>query len=125
MCWTCQRPGSRSCSWDDDFTPVEGWKATPTKVMVGAKKDGATDSYIVHECPMFLAMDLTGRGVKPKQSEMADICALGMMFAMGWNDSQIARETGISRRTVARKRVLWLRCAHGTEGRVEEDDDDE
>ena len=55
LCWSCKR-ATGSCSWSEDFTPVEGWEAIPTKVKV-AKSKGRnktfTDSYLVRKCPLF------------------------------------------------------------------------
>lgn len=50
LCWDCKnatRPDV--CSWTDNFTPVPGWKAKPSKIY-GAHP---IDSYTVLECPRF------------------------------------------------------------------------
>lgn len=54
ICWECKR-ATGFCSWSEDFTPVEGWRATPTKIKVGRAngRDLFVDSYLVHECPLF------------------------------------------------------------------------
>ena len=55
LCWNCKR-ATGFCSWSEDFTPVEGWKAIPTKVKVANSKGRNktfTDSYLVIECPLF------------------------------------------------------------------------
>ena len=53
LCWNCEK-ATGGCSWSRDFTPVEGWKAKPTKI----KEDGGKtiiDSFIVKKCPEFVA----------------------------------------------------------------------
>ena len=55
ICWDCKR-ATGFCSWSEKFIPVEGWKATPTKVKIVNRQNGEnifTDSFIVHECPLF------------------------------------------------------------------------
>ena len=48
LCWDCRRAmGPDACSWAARFQPVEGWKATPTKV-------DAERSYLVRDCPLLL-----------------------------------------------------------------------
>ena len=57
LCWDCDKAGGR-CSWSHSFTPVEGWKAVPTKVYIGGeKKDKWIDSFDVYECPEFELME--------------------------------------------------------------------
>lgn len=51
LCFDCANAAGK-CSWSKDFTPVEDWKAIPTRV----KKDrnhGYLDSYDVYECPQY------------------------------------------------------------------------
>ena len=55
LCWRCRRPGTSSCSWDKNLTPVEGWAASLERW--GA--EGVT--YCVVECPMFAPMCQLGR----------------------------------------------------------------
>lgn len=62
LCWFCEKACGR-CSWSKDFTPVPGWKATPTKIIsyttiCGKRyKKCYIDSYEVHECPEFEFME--------------------------------------------------------------------
>lgn len=54
-CWGCKK-ATGFCSWSEKFIPIEGWKATPTKVKISNRWNGEvlfTDSFIVHECPLF------------------------------------------------------------------------
>ena len=55
LCWQCEKAGGK-CSWSKDFTPVEGWKAVPTKVKAAERK-GYIDSFDVYECPEFELME--------------------------------------------------------------------
>lgn len=53
LCWGCEKAGGK-CSWSKDFTPVEGWKAEPTKIKSdNHSKDRFCDSFDVYECPEF------------------------------------------------------------------------
>lgn len=57
LCWNCKK-ASGLCSWSKDFTPVEGWKAEPTKIWIGnGSQNPYDDSYLVHECPEFEPLD--------------------------------------------------------------------
>jgi hypothetical protein len=46
-CWDCAKYNS-GCSWAENFTPIEGWVATPTKNAYGI------ESYTVYDCPEFV-----------------------------------------------------------------------
>lgn len=50
LCWICDKAGGK-CSWSNDFTPIDGWKAIPTKLSVGC--GNFIDSFDVYECPEF------------------------------------------------------------------------
>lgn len=107
LCWLCRRPGSSSCAWDRSFDPVPGWTAAP-----------GSESLIVKKCPEFLPVALTGRGTAIFFNGILDMDALGLLFDGGLNDSEISRQTGLSRRTVRRRRAIWLEAE-------KEDADDE
>lgn len=61
LCWNCEKACGR-CSWSKNFTPVEGWKAVPTKIACGYKYGGVkphiVDSFDVYECPEFELLNL-------------------------------------------------------------------
>ena len=63
LCWYCDKAGGK-CSWSRDFTPVQGWKAKPTKVPAYTTGNGKKkkkiylDSFEVHECPEFEPLKL-------------------------------------------------------------------
>lgn len=55
LCWKCAN-ACGGCSWSDgSFTPVPGWTARQTSVMVprGKHGTGMTESYMVEECPLY------------------------------------------------------------------------
>lgn len=52
LCWDCQK-NTGSCPWSSSFTPVEGWRAIPTKINTYQKFNEGIDSYLVLECPQF------------------------------------------------------------------------
>lgn len=69
LCWNCANACNKGCSWSEDFTPVEGWKAEPYI------KNGVTSeiiSYEVIECPEFVSD-------KERHSNPQDISTEGMM----------------------------------------------
>lgn len=57
ICVDCQRPIG-ACSWEKNFTPVPGWTATKTKILVASpvlwEQGKYTDSYDVKDCPLFV-----------------------------------------------------------------------
>lgn len=57
LCWQCEKAGG-NCSWSKNFTPVEGWKAIPTKIKLLEREKGYIDSFDVYECPEFELMEL-------------------------------------------------------------------
>lgn len=46
LCLSCRKCGGL-CSWSKNFTPVEGWTATPTKIPRGLP------SYKITACPEY------------------------------------------------------------------------
>lgn len=56
LCWDCAKNGGL-CSWSENFTPVEGWEAVPTKIQAYGHADGVIDSYKVISCPEFELME--------------------------------------------------------------------
>lgn len=53
LCWGCQN--FAKCSWARGV-PVEGWDATPTKIVHCSKGEKViTESYIVNSCPQYKA----------------------------------------------------------------------
>lgn len=68
ICWKCAK-NSGLCSWSENFTPVEGWEAVPTKIQARrhSKDADEIDSYDVYECPEFELME---RLKKQKKKEL-------------------------------------------------------
>lgn len=61
LCQICARKVG-TCSWERDFTPVPGWDAIPTKIMMNS---GVRErSYCVLRCPLF---------VEPKTRQVKDV----------------------------------------------------
>jgi hypothetical protein len=50
ICWDCER-ACTGCSWSQEFIPVKGWKAIPTKMK--QRDNQYVGTYIVCECPQF------------------------------------------------------------------------
>lgn len=61
LCWDCKKAVTCECSWADNFTPVEGWKAVPT--VKKPYKGRPMKSFLVYECPEF-ERDATDGGLK-------------------------------------------------------------
>lgn len=57
ICVDCQRPIG-FCSWEKNFTPVPGWTATETVILVSSpslwEEARFTKSYDVKDCPLFV-----------------------------------------------------------------------
>lgn len=64
LCWHCQKSGRSECSWDREFKPVPGWKATPSKMRLVTGV--YTDTYQVYSCPEFFPVELGGRTLDQK-----------------------------------------------------------
>ena len=68
LCWLCEK-ACGGCSWSKDFTPVPGWKATPTTMVSstvnrqGKKKKYYIESYAIHECPEFAIMEAIKKNI--------------------------------------------------------------
>lgn len=45
QCWDCAK-ATGGCSWSQEYVPVEGWEAIPTR-----KK--TFDSFLILDCPEF------------------------------------------------------------------------
>lgn len=58
ICWECAKNGGL-CSWSENFTPVEGWDAVPTKIQARGHANGEEyiDSFRVISCPEFELME--------------------------------------------------------------------
>ncbi len=55
LCWRCAN-NTGKCSWSEDFTPVEGWKAI--KQVIRNANGELMDSYHVIYCPQLRRMDI-------------------------------------------------------------------
>lgn len=55
ICWDCKKATNGDlCPWAENFTPVEGWEATPTRIISAYNPEGnGITSYCVHKCPLF------------------------------------------------------------------------
>lgn len=54
ICWKCKKACGK-CSWSSRLEPVEGWDATPTKVVDSASgRRIVTDTFKVNHCPEFV-----------------------------------------------------------------------
>lgn len=55
LCFSCAKAVC-GCSWSKCFKPIDGWDATPTKIMnwTDGKRTITTDSYAIRECPEFV-----------------------------------------------------------------------
>ena len=53
LCWDCKN-ACGNCAWSKNFTPVEGWVITKTKIKGNFETDSVIDSCIVHSCPEFI-----------------------------------------------------------------------
>ena len=63
-CWTCvHASGQNACEWARNFTPIEGWKASLTKIRNGQH---FIYSYDIEECPLY------AKGHKPAKAESGD-----------------------------------------------------
>jgi hypothetical protein len=54
LCSSCKK-ATGLCSWSREFKPVDGWTATPTKLLIGKNK--YTDSFYITACPEYEMLD--------------------------------------------------------------------
>lgn len=101
ICWDCQR-ATGFCAWSHDFKVVKGWKAIPTKVQRRTAPYDEIDSYLVLECPLFLAD-------KPREKHMT-LDELGEM--LGVTARHIPRVSDARILETAKQKGLKLRIEH-------------
>lgn len=59
LCWLCQNARADRCTWFVDFTPVDGWDAIPTEIIMNTNGENKiVDSFNVFGCPKFLPYEL-------------------------------------------------------------------
>lgn len=64
LCWNCQKALGQ-CSWSDNFQPVKGWDATPTKIKTSVGNTiPLIDSFCVHSCPLFELDEKTKKKIR-------------------------------------------------------------
>lgn len=56
LCWSC-RNFAGGCSWSREFKPVDGWRARKIKRLYNVNLKGNHGSFIVFECPQYIADD--------------------------------------------------------------------
>ena len=64
LCYYCANATTSGCSWSEKGTPVEGWKAKPTKIINASRIVNGkyirkyVDSFDVYRCPEFIEHEL-------------------------------------------------------------------
>ena len=93
LCWECEKACGR-CSWSKNFTPVEGWKAVPTKVYIGGEsKNKYIDSFDVYECPEFeLLKAVKMRLVEMPRMEREKFLKWGEFVYQKWGEFEFKRK---------------------------------
>lgn len=120
LCWTCSVPGTGGCSWDKDFTPVDGWEATPTTLYIGCHCDRKTESsFLVTKCPLYKQVELSKRDiVKGGPQSCLSNQVLLLYLEAGYSNHFIAKLTGLSHNTIAyRRRLLRAKQGGDADGR--------
>lgn len=96
-CWTCRRPGTGSCSWDLDLTPVEGWTAQQGDV-----------SYIVQRCPLYVPDFYCTVAKRPGYGALLSDELLEVYIFRGFSDEEISERCGMTPNSVRRRRLKFL-----------------
>lgn len=104
-CWRCTRPGTGTCCWDKDLTPVPGWDAEMSQL------EGCV-SWHVYACPLFDEMkDFDDRERNSPSDEVVEVQSIpgrmAYLFQYGWTNKAIALEFGLSIVTVKKYRTKW------------------
>ncbi len=115
LCWECEWAGGKDkkCPWANNFEPVPGWKAKPTKILRQSQtsriKREYVDSFDVYECPMFELIteikqnlfEKAGRRRKRRKEEKLK-AVKKLRFEDGKTIEEIAYSIDIDERTVCR-----------------------
>lgn len=119
LCWRCKRPGTGTCPWDKNLTPVPGWDAVAVRWRDMPGKYQMT--WRVNACPMFVpetdynkrmeSASISAYGKTPGRPPKADwrTPEMGTFFRYGWSDRAVAQRFGVSVKTAARYREKWER----------------
>lgn len=106
LCWTCSVPGTRGCSWDRAFVPVEGWTATPTRIWLSREQD-SMGSFLVHACPLYRPEAYRPAADKHirngPQPRLPDEDLIGFLDE-GLSDEEIAAMCGMSPHSIYKRR---------------------
>lgn len=99
LCWRCRKSGASACSWDINFTPVDGWTATPTKIR--NRDNGYVESFLVHQCPLFQQEEQTDRyaAAYGRPSKLADEQIMRLLN-LGHTATETARLLGVHVNTI-------------------------
>lgn len=106
-CWTCRRPGTGSCSWDLNFTPVEGWTAVQTKVWMSAYMKDA-QSFCVIDCPLYVPEFYCTVAKRPGYGALLSDELLEAYIFRGFSDEEISELCGMTPHSVRRRRLKFL-----------------
>lgn len=119
LCGRCERATRGKCPWAQKGKPYPGW--TATKTVLGVQKESLADSYLVTDCPGFVATweevriinrrgkakDLLVRQIKQKPAEWQDEGVIALTNAMVKN----AREEYILYKSHRANVSEWVRSA--------------
>lgn len=103
LCWNCKKQFGK-CAWSKEFKPVDGWKATPTKVKADTQRNGrCVDSFEVHECPEFELLERLKRKRIIVIRKKDDENRYKVLFKKcGFSQKQLSKESGVSVATISR-----------------------
>ncbi len=101
LCWCCEKTLG-CCSWSNDFTPVEGWDATPTmwisgthNLASGERIEHVVHSFCVHDCPEFELMHYIRENLGKPDFDTEEIYAAvkkqAMKERMAKNNGDVAK----------------------------------
>lgn len=117
LCWTCQRAGTSTCSWDARLEPVAGWRAEKeTKIWrsgTSGRDKTEVESYCVTDCPMYIPDALESRPKDAPNRVCATPADLAQLLEEGYRISECAEILGVADSTV----YAWRRKLE-TEGGV-------
>lgn len=108
LCWSCKKPGTRACAWDDSKgnVPVEGWTAEERPypgACVGPKR-----SFHVIKCPLY-EKDEKYHVAKGGKKPVIPLGTFVNLVKSGLSDNVIANRFGVSTLSVRRRRekIFW------------------
>lgn len=109
ICIDCAN-ATGNCSWSQSFTPVKGWKATPSKYVDNGHK---VLTYKVCECPLFKPDRPHKYGYQISIETLSRLCGTRSSSISRWTVNKINKKLRVKHSDLE---VIWYRDPVEEEG---------